>query len=128
MAKLGQERRKYLRVEAPLTIRIISKNNMVEETQTKDISPFGLRFGTKEKNINADDEVELKIEIPKALSPVHAKAKIMWKRKISTENGAPFDIGCEFTKIEEDNKNTFLKYFCDLLYEEGKQTNQKGEV
>jgi len=75
----------------------------------------------------ANDIAELKIDIPNALSPVHAKAKVIWKRKLSTENGAPFDMGCEFTNIEEDNKNTFLKYFCDLLYEQGKEIAKKGE-
>lgn len=116
MIKPSQERRKYLRVETPLKVRIIRKDKVVEETETKDISPLGLRFATKNEDININDEVELKIEIASVLNPIHAKAKVVWKKKLSTEDGAPLDIGCEFTKIEEDNKNTFLKYFCDLLY------------
>ena len=116
--KPTHERRKYLRIESPLAVRIIGKNNVVEETKTKDISPLGLRLGTKGDSFDIKDEFEIKVEMPAALSPIHAKARVMWKRKISTENGSPFDIGCEFTKIEEDNKNTFLKYFCDLLYEQ----------
>ena len=116
MTKPGQERRKYLRVGTPLKLRVISKNNTVEEIQIKDISPLGLRFETKEEGMDINDGIELKIEIPNGLSAVHAKAKVVWKKRLSTENGAPFDIGCEFTGVEEDNKNTFLKYFCDLLY------------
>jgi len=58
------------------------------------------------------------MEMPGTLSSIHARAKVVWKKKLSTENGTPFDIGCEFVRIEEDNKNTFLKYFCDLLYKE----------
>ncbi len=112
----SQERRKHLRIEAPLKIRLISKGRIVQETQTKDISPHGLKFGSKDGSLNVNDEVELKIEIPGMSSPIHAKAKIVWKKKVSTENGSPYNVGCEFVKIEEDNKNTFLKYFCDLLY------------
>jgi hypothetical protein len=42
--------------------------------------------------------------IPEAPNPVHAKAKVIWKKKISLEDAAPFDCGLEFTEIEEDNK------------------------
>ena len=127
MAKSGQERRKYLRIGAPLRVRAISKDSNVCETQTKDISPLGLRFEVKGCGFDVDDSIEIKIELPKGLSAVHAKAKVAWKRKITTEDASSLDIGCEFTKIEEDNKNTFLKYFCDLLYERGKGDTGKGE-
>lgn len=124
---MAQERRQYLRIEAPLNIRIISGNNAVQETETKDISPLGLRFESKDDVFNINDTVELKIAIPNALSPVHARAKVLWKKKTSEQAEAPVSIGCEFTDIEEDNKNTFLKYFCDLLYERGKEAGKKGE-
>ena len=116
MPKPAPERRKYLRVKVPLGVRVISKGRIVLETKTKDISPLGLRFDSAEAGLNINDEIELKIEIPGRPSPVHAKAKIVWEKKLSTENGSPYGVGCEFIKIEEDNKNTFLKYFCDLLY------------
>jgi len=122
MARPTQERRKYIRVGTPLAIRvIIGKNAVVQEFRTADISPLGLRFVTAESGIEINDEIELKIEIPGALSPVHAKAKVVWKKKLSTDDDAPYNIGCEFIRIEEDNKNTFLKYFCDLLYKQGKE-------
>ena len=116
MPKPAQERRKYLRVKMPLGVRVINKGRIVLEAKTKDISPLGLRFDSVEDGMNINDEIELKIKIPGRPSPVHAKAKIVWKKKLSTENVSPYSVGCEFIKIEEDNKNTFLKYFCDLLY------------
>ena len=127
MAKLDQERRKYLRIESPLKIRVISKSSVIRRAATKDISPLGLRFETDQKDIKINDPLELKIEMPGSLCPVHANAKVIWKKKVSTEDNAPFDIGCEFTKVEEDNKNTFLKYFCDLLYSHSKESGEKGE-
>ena len=118
MLSQGPERRKYLRAETPLSIRIIARNKVVQETRTKDISPLGMRFEANDSDIDINDIIELRIEIPDTLGPVHARAKVVWKKKLSTKNGSLTDIGCEFTKIEEDNKNTFLKYFCDLLYGE----------
>ena len=122
MSKPRRERRKYLRVNVPLKVRVISKGRIVQETQTKDISPLGLRFDSVECDLSINDEVELKVEMPGKPNPVHVKAKIVWEKRLSAESGAPYSIGCEFVKIEEDNKNTFLKYFCDLLHE------RKGEV
>ena len=127
MVKPAQERRKYLRTETPINIRIIDKHNAVEETQTNDISPIGLRFKSKKTVMDINEEFELKIEMPVTLSSVHAKAKVVWKKKLSTEDEAPFSIGCEFASIEEDNKDTFLKYFCDLLYKQGEEGEGKED-
>ena len=114
--KTGAERRTYLRIETPLHIRVIGKKKVLYHAVTKDISPLGLRFETPEQNVDINDDLELTIELPEALSPVHIKARVVWKRRLPTEKGNPFDIGCRFIKIEEDNKNTFLKFFCDLRY------------
>jgi len=116
MTNRPEERRTYLRIETPLQLKVVGKENVIYDAITKDISPLGLRFETKKKDVDINDEVALTITIPEALSPVHASARVVWKRRLLTEEGAPFDIGCRFIKIEEDNKNTFLKYFCDLRY------------
>ena len=128
MSDSVQERRKYLRVETPLQIRVITKDKGIIETTTKNISPLGLRFEFTGEGLEAKDEIELRMEIPNTLNPVHAKARVVWKKKLSTEDKAPFDLGCEFTKIEEDNKNTFLKYFCDLLYKQAEQVEKQEEA
>jgi len=120
-------RRKYIRVETPLPLRIISKNDKVYKAMAKDMSPLGMRFEAESKDIEEGDEIELKIDIPKTASAIHGRAKVIWKKSRSGEEGAPYEIGCEFSRIEEDNKNTFLKYFCDLLYEKGKEMGKKGE-
>jgi len=117
--KHGQERRQYIRVETPLQIRVISENNKIYEATTKDISPIGLRFEIAGEGLKVRDEVELTLIIPEITSPLHMRARVMWTKKLSSEDTSPYDIGCEFTKIEEDNKNSFLKYFSDLLYKLG---------
>ena len=47
---------------------------------------------------------------------------MVWIKQLSLEDDAPYDIGIELTEIEEDNKNTFLKFLCDLIYNLSKES------
>ncbi len=125
MADSGQERRKYLRVETPLDIRIIQKNASLFETKTKDISPIGLRFQAAQDKLAVGDEIELTLKLPGALNPVHAIVKIVRKKAPLENTSGSSDIGCEFKKIEEDNKNTFLKFFQTLSQKTGRKKTKK---
>jgi len=111
------ERRRYVRLQTPIDISYtVPETGNVFKTSTKNISADGVRFETLNKSIKESDILELKMVIQEAPNPVHAKAKVIWKKKISLEDAAPYDCGVEFTEIEEDNKNTFLKFLCDLIY------------
>jgi c-di-GMP-binding flagellar brake protein YcgR len=111
------ERRKYVRLRAPLILTYTAPDSgTVYTTVTKDISADGLRFETKDITLKEGAIIELKLNLPGTPNPVHAQGKIIWKRKLSLEDDAPFDAGIEFVSIEEDNKNTFLKFLCDLIY------------
>ena len=82
---------------------------------TKDICVSGIRFTTIEKLQNGIS-VELKLKLPNIQNPVHAYGQIVWQKKTNFEDNISTDVGIEFLNIEEDNKNTFLKYLCDLIY------------
>ena len=111
------ERRRYVRLDKPIDISYaVPETGNILQTSTKNISADGLRFETHNKSIKESDVLELKMVMRDAPNPVHAKAKVIWKKKISLEDAAPYDCGLEFTEIEEDNKNTFLKFLCDLIY------------
>ena len=111
------ERRRYIRLEVPLKVTYtIPELHKVFTTVAKNISADGIRFESHDKSLKESSLIELKIEIPHLSSAVHAKGRIIWKSKLSLEDGAPFDVGVEFTEIEDDNKNTFLKFLCDLIY------------
>lgn len=112
----GHERRRHLRVEIPLDLRVIGPDNAIYTAKTKNISPLGFRFESRRGDIKVNSEIELKIDIPEISRSVHAKAKVVWRRKLSQQDGAPYDVGCEFIKIEEDSKNTFLNFLCNLLH------------
>lgn len=111
------ERRKYIRLKTPIPLTyVIPQTGNTYDAVTKDISADGLRFETKEKDLKESCQIELKLAIYGANNPIHAKGKVVWKRQVSLEDNAPYDVGIEFIEIEEDNKNTFLKFLCDLIY------------
>ena len=111
------ERRKYIRLKTSVPVTYAVPNTgMVHSSVTKDISADGLRLETKSREIEKGTVLELKLELYGANNPVHAKGKVVWMKQLSLEDGAPCDMGIELIKIEEDNKNTFLKFLCDLIY------------
>ena len=112
-----RERRRYVRLKTPVELLYFSGNGQkVSKVVASNMSADGLRFQAVDRDIREGDILELKLSMAGAASPVHAKAKIVWEKRVSLEDGAPSDFGLEFTEIEDDNKNTFLKNLCDLMY------------
>ena len=111
------ERRKYIRLKTPVSVTYTAPNTgVVHSSVTKDMSADGLRLETKARDIEKGSVLELKLGLYGANNPVHAKGKVVWIKQLSLEDNAPCDIGIELIEIEEDNKNTFLKFLCDLIY------------
>ena len=116
MTKAVEEKRRYLRLNTELTIEYSLPNvDKICTATTKDISALGLRFETKDQ-LQEGENIEIKLKLPSAQSAVHAQGRVAWLKKLSLEDTATNDVGVEFIKFEEDNKNTFLKYLCDLIY------------
>ena len=108
------ERRRYIRIEAPFKIKVTC-GSLSENVISKNISPVGMRFKTSKK-MDKTKPLSLSLSIPGAKKPVSFKGKIAWQAKISLEDNAPFDNGIEITEIADKDKNTFLKFLCDVLY------------
>lgn len=118
--KKVEERRKFIRLQVPVELKYITEGDSIrKEVTTKDLSCEGLRFISKAE-IKKGANLELNLDIPNANNPVHINGKVAWIKRLSTVDGSPFEVGIEFVKIEEDNKNTFLKYLCDLIYSQTK--------
>jgi len=122
MKRVMEERRRFIRLEVPIEVKYVVEEDsdpVRKRVATKDLSCDGLRF-ISERKLDEGSLLDLNLTIPGATNPVHIKGKTIWSKKLSTEDAAPFEVGLEFVQIEEDNKNTFLKYLCDLIYNETK--------
>ncbi|MBU0683101.1 MAG: PilZ domain-containing protein [Candidatus Omnitrophota bacterium] len=108
------ERRRFIRVDVPLKVTF-KNGNYLEKGVTINISPVGVKFESA-KEIKADDEFEIALYLPSIDNPIHIKAKIVWQKKTSLEDKAPYEVGAEIISIKETDKNIFLKYLCDLFY------------
>lgn len=113
-----REKRRFIRFDIALKVAyIVQRNPKVEKLgATKDISAAGMQLLTGDK-LELGDKVDLKIFVPDALNPAHLKGIVVWTKDLEPAGTHSYGIGIDFGKIEEDNKNTFLKFLCDLMYE-----------
>jgi len=111
------ERRRYLRLETPIGVwYTVPNGGAVKSADARDISADGIRIRVRDASLKEGDVLELKLGVPNAANAVHSSGRVVWKKSVSLEDGAPSDVGIEFAAIEEDNKNTFLKFLCDEIY------------
>ena len=108
------ERRRYIRIEAPLKIKLTS-GNVKENIVSKNISPVGVRIEI-DKKLDETKPVNMDLSIPTSSKPVKIKGKLAWQAKTSLEDKAPYDAGIEIVEVADKDKNNFLKYVCDILY------------
>jgi len=111
------EKRRFIRFEINLEVDyIVKKEPRVEKKgATKDICAGGINLLTDEK-LEVGEEVELKMFLSKALNPAHLNGVVVWSKDDSSGEKLSHSAGIEFKAIEEDNKNSFLKFLCDLMY------------
>ncbi|MBU1006868.1 MAG: PilZ domain-containing protein [Candidatus Omnitrophica bacterium] len=112
-----REKRRFIRFDTSLKVSYILQEDPKTEKIgiLKDVSAGGAQLLT-EKNIEVGKKLELKIFIPGALNPAHMKCIVLWSKGVAAGNKLSYCSGVEFAKIEEDNKTTFLKFLCDLMY------------
>lgn len=113
-----REKRRFIRFEAMLKVKYIvqDKETPIERNGiTKNLTAEGIQLVTDEPILEGVS-IELKVELPGALNPVHIYGSVVWTEESKTEKGSVFNSGIKFIKIEEDNKNTFLKFLCELMY------------
>ena len=108
------ERRRFVRIKVPLRLIVDVRGNE-EEVQTKNISPIGLSFNIKYE-LDVSERLKLKLFVPIGEHPIALVARVVWQSKVTLEDNSPFDVGVEIIDIDEEDKNIFLKYLCDLLY------------
>lgn len=112
-----REKRRFIRFAIALKVAYIVQRDPKTEKlgTTKDVSAQGMQLLTSDK-LELGDKVDLKIFVPEALNPAHMKGIVVWSRELDSQKSHSYNAGIDFGKIEEDNKNTFLKFLCDLMY------------
>lgn len=101
-----QEKRKYIRIEAPVvvTYKLGDKKTLTKKTVTRDFSEGGIRFPVYEK-IKLGAAIELYIETPFDTMPIAASGQIVWTNALSTKEGREiYDVGVKFTKMQTFDK------------------------
>jgi len=120
-----RENRRFIRFDIALKVTYcVQKEPKFEKTGiTSDMSAGGIRLLTEEK-LETGSRVGLKIIIPEALNPAHLSGIVLWSEEAGGVKKVSYTAGIEFGSIEEDNKNTFLKFLCDLMYEKTGKTKE----
>ncbi len=121
-----KERRRFIRFEEILKVRYIvqEKDQPVEKSgATKNLNAEGIQLVTNEP-LAEGDSLELKIALPKAPNPVHIYGLVIWSEESKTETGPAYNSGIKFIKVEEDNKNTFLRFLCELMSKKSNETKK----
>lgn len=114
-----KEKRRYIRTDTsiPMTLRL-GKGKDIREVQsiTRNISSTGMMIELKEQ-LPIGTEIKIDLDTPSSANPVHCRGKVIWSA--STSGTGRYNSGIAFSYIEEDNKNTFLKFLCDTIYKTG---------
>lgn len=102
------ERRKFERIRNILTILCAKTEKPIKFTiYTENISEGGIKGITQEPSLEKDEILELIILLHSIHTRFNAMGRVAWVNKIS---GQQYDVGIEFTKIEESDREKFKNY------------------
>ena len=76
----------------------------------REISKSGLKFVTS-NTIEPESLMEITIKVTSISEPIHAVAKVLWQRKLTSK--FLFDTCVKFIKINDENSNRLVKYIYD---------------
>jgi c-di-GMP-binding flagellar brake protein YcgR len=115
----SSEQRNYIRtnVYVPMLLYVQGpKETEKIHARTCNISASGMMLEL-DVRVPVGEKVKIDLTPPDTLNPIHCSGKAVWSD--FSEGQLKFQCGIELVSIEEDNKNTFLKFLCDLIYKGG---------
>jgi len=110
------ENRTYIRTETSVPIKLqIEGGESIQLIKgvTCNVSATGMMIELDEK-IALDTKLGIDILPSGASNAIHCAGKVVWMAQ--SQKRDRHYCGIEFENIEEDNKNTFLKFLCDAIY------------
>jgi c-di-GMP-binding flagellar brake protein YcgR len=114
-----QERRKYIRLEKPISIAYTRTQSSEKEklSYSKNIGKGGVCLVLYEE-LKESDTLDLKIYLPEDKIPVNTRGKVVWINEFTTE-GMPrgqrmFYAGVEFTAMDEQQVEKINDYISSV--------------
>ena len=110
-----QERRRHIRVEAPILVEFPNPVTMkTERSFTQDVSESGMRFPTAVR-LQIGQELALTLELPFQNSSLHATGEILWIREISRLGTPQYEIGVRFLWVEDPHRQHLNRHLVSFL-------------
>jgi c-di-GMP-binding flagellar brake protein YcgR len=97
---MGDERRKYRRIQAPVYCRPAGVELLVRTRQPIDISMGGVRIYSDTK-FEAGELLKLEFFLPDA-PPLVYTAEVVWTDELPEDSDAAFDVGLKFIQLEPE--------------------------
>ncbi len=116
-----KEQRYYIRIDVLVpAIFSIKKKGRIEKIKAhvKNVSASGMMVNVDRK-LTFGTDTAIDMYAPEAPNPIHCNGKVVWT--VPANKKGMYNCGVAFTDIEEDNKNTFLKFLCDTIYRSGER-------
>ncbi len=110
------ENRTYIRTETSVPVKLqIEAEGSIQLIKgvTCNVSATGMMIELDQK-IALDTKLGIDILPSGASNAIHCDGKVVWVSQ--SEKIDHHYCGIEFADVEEDNKNTFLKFLCDAIY------------
>ncbi len=121
----GKEKRKFIRVSIPFSIRYQKKNKnsgkdeplagLVKDVMclslSKDISESGIRIVTKER-FEPGTSLTVDIYAPDRKTPIRTLSTVAWTKKRAFRSG--YDTGICFIKVEKGGRKDLSFYLSSL--------------
>ncbi len=102
------ERRKNDRVPADLKVEVVLRNGKTFTGTLRDMSIDGVRIELKEEGQLVDEEVKIRIFLPKG-DEIHLTGKMVWEKRF---NGC-LSFGVSGIKVLEQDKEKFFEFLSD---------------
>ena len=116
-----EERRRFVRLNASVKVEyaIIGKTGEELSSTTKNISMGGICLFV-DKAVDKGVILELKIFVLESILPIQAKARVVWLEEFDMgedDKASHIEIGLEFTKISDTDRQRLSKYIFRSLAE-----------
>ena len=117
-----QEKRKFVRIDWPVLVQYKTLEDPLTNDQIvgKDISEGGVSFIVYER-LSRGMNLDIQIQTPFDSLPIFAKAKVAWIENVGKEHEKMFEVGVEFTEINQKDQTRLKTYIENEIKQKRKE-------